>query len=53
MYVVVGGMFVQLVLFVEKHSDNIKNISIYDQRSNPIIWKIVQRYSRDLYGYSI
>lgn len=30
-----GGMFVQSAKFVENHSGNISNISIYGQDSNP------------------
>jgi hypothetical protein len=37
-----GGMFVQSVAFVENHSDNINNISIYGQESNPTTWKMAQ-----------
>lgn len=35
-----GGMFVQSAKFVENHSGNIKNISIYGQDSNPTTWKL-------------
>ena len=37
-----GGMFVQSARFVEKHSGNISNISIYGQDSNPTTWKMAQ-----------
>ena len=37
-----GGMFVQSAKFVENHSDNISNISIYGQDSNPTTWKMAQ-----------
>lgn len=35
-------MFVQSARFVEKHSGNISNISIYGQDSNPTTWKMAQ-----------
>lgn len=35
-----GGMFVQSARFVEQHSGNISNISIYGQDSNPTTWKM-------------
>ena len=35
-----GGMFVQSAKFVENHSANISNISIYGQDSNPTTWKM-------------
>lgn len=35
-----GGMFVQSAKFVENHSGNIKNLSIYGQDSNPTTWKL-------------
>lgn len=37
-----GGMFVQSAKFVENHSGNIGNISIYGQDSNPTTWKMAQ-----------
>ena len=37
-----GGMFVQSAKFVENHSGNINNISIYGQDSNPTTWKLAQ-----------
>ena len=37
-----GGMFVQSARFVEQHSGNISNISIYGQDSNPTTWKMAQ-----------
>lgn len=37
-----GGMFVQSAKFIEKHSGNISNISIYGQDSNPTTWKMAQ-----------
>ncbi|WP_127058615.1 type I restriction-modification system subunit M [Veillonella ratti] len=37
-----GGMFVQSAQFVENHSGNISNISIYGQDSNPTTWKMAQ-----------
>lgn len=35
-----GGMFVQSAKFVQSHSGNIKNLSIYGQDSNPTTWKL-------------
>lgn len=35
-------MFVQSAKFVENHSGNISNISIYGQDSNPTTWKMAQ-----------
>lgn len=37
-----GGMFVQSAKFIEKHSGNISDISIYGQDSNPTTWKMAQ-----------
>ena len=37
-----GGMFAQSAKFVENHSGNINNISIYGQESNPTTWKMAQ-----------
>ena len=37
-----GGMFVQSAKFIENHSGNINNISIYGQDSNPTTWKMAQ-----------
>lgn len=37
-----GGMFVQSAKFVESHSGNINDISIYGQDSNPTTWKMAQ-----------
>lgn len=37
-----GGMFVQSARFVENHSGNISNISIYGQDANPTTWKLAQ-----------
>lgn len=37
-----GGMFVQSARFVESHSGNINNISVYGQDSNPTTWKMAQ-----------
>ena len=37
-----GGMFVQSAKFVESHSGNINDISIYGQDSNPTTWKLAQ-----------
>lgn len=37
-----GGMFVQSAKFVENHSGNIRDISIYGQDSNPTTWKMAQ-----------
>ncbi|MFA7082138.1 MAG: class I SAM-dependent DNA methyltransferase [Bacteroidales bacterium] len=35
-----GGMFVQSAKFIESHSANINNISVYGQDSNPTTWKM-------------
>lgn len=35
-----GGMFVQSAKFIESHSSNINNISVYGQDSNPTTWKM-------------
>ena len=37
-----GGMFVQSAKFVENHSGNINDISIYGQDSNPTTWQLAQ-----------
>ena len=37
-----GGMFVQSAKFVESHTGNIRNISVYGQESNPTTWKMAQ-----------
>ena len=37
-----GGMFVQSAKFIENHSGNINNISVYGQDSNPTTWKLAQ-----------
>lgn len=37
-----GGMFVQSAKFVENHSGNIDDISVYGQDSNPTTWKMAQ-----------
>ena len=37
-----GGMFVQSAQFVENHSGNIDDISVYGQDSNPTTWKMAQ-----------
>ena len=37
-----GGMFVHSAKFVENHSGNISDISIYGQDSNPTTWKLAQ-----------
>lgn len=37
-----GGMFVQSAKFIDAHSGNIKNISIYGQDANPTTWKLAQ-----------
>jgi type I restriction enzyme M protein len=37
-----GGMFVQSAKFIENHSGNINNISVYGQDSNPTTWKMAQ-----------
>ena len=37
-----GGMFVQSEKFIENHSGNINDISVYGQDSNPTTWKLAQ-----------
>lgn len=37
-----GGMFVQSLKFVEEHSGNKFDISIYGQESNPTTWKLAK-----------
>lgn len=37
-----GGMFVQSAKFVEKHSGNINDISVYGQEFNSTTWKLAQ-----------
>lgn len=37
-----GGMFVQSKNFIENHSGNINNISVYGQESNPTTWKMAR-----------
>ena len=37
-----GGMFVQSAKFIENHSGNINDISVYGQDSNPTPWKLAQ-----------
>ncbi len=37
-----GGMFVQSAKFIENHSGNINNISVFGQDSNPTTWKLAQ-----------
>ena len=37
-----GGMFVQSAKFVEKHSGNINDISVFGQEFNPNTWKLAQ-----------
>ena len=37
-----GGMFVQSKNFLENHSGNINNISIFGQDSNPTTWKMAK-----------
>lgn len=37
-----GGMFVQSAKFVEHHSGNINDISIFGQESNPTTWKMAK-----------
>lgn len=34
-----GSMFVQSAKFVESHTGNIRDISIFGQKSNPTTWK--------------
>jgi len=35
-----GGMFVQSAKFIQAHSGDLKNISVYGQESNPTTWKM-------------
>ena len=37
-----GGMFVQSAKFIENHSGNINQISVFGQDSNPTTWKLAQ-----------
>lgn len=37
-----GGMFVQSAKFIENHSGNLSNISVFGQDSNPTTWKMAQ-----------
>lgn len=37
-----GGMFVQSAKFIENHTGNINNISVFGQDSNPTTWKMAQ-----------
>ena len=37
-----GGMFVQSKKFIENHSGNISNISVYGQEYNPTTWKMAK-----------
>ena len=37
-----GGMFVQSAKFIQKHSGNLKDISIYGQESNSDTWKMAK-----------
>ena len=37
-----GGMFVQSAKFIENHSGNINDISVYGQDSDPTTWKLAQ-----------
>lgn len=37
-----GGMFVQSAKFIENHSGNLRNISVFGQDSNPTTWKLAQ-----------
>ena len=37
-----GGRFVQSAKFIESHSGNINQISVYGQDSNPTTWKMAQ-----------
>ena len=37
-----GGMFVQSKNFIDNHSGNINNLSIYGQESNPTTWKMAK-----------
>lgn len=37
-----GGMFVQSAKFIQNHSGNINDISVYGQDANPTTWKMAQ-----------
>ena len=37
-----GGMFIQSAKFIQKHSGNLKDISIYGQESNSDTWKMAK-----------
>ena len=37
-----GGMFVQSSKFIEAHSGNLSDISVYGQESNPTTWKMAK-----------
>lgn len=37
-----GGMFVQSAKFIENHSGNLNQISVFGQDSNPTTWKMAQ-----------
>ena len=37
-----GGMFVQSAKFLESHSGNLRNISVFGQDANPTTWKLAQ-----------
>ena len=37
-----GGMFVQSSKFIENHSGNLTDISVYGQESNPTTWKMAK-----------
>ena len=37
-----GGMFVQSAKFIENHSGNLSDISVFGQDSNPTTWKMAQ-----------
>ena len=37
-----GGMFVQSAKFIENHSGNLSDISVFGQDSNPTTWKLAQ-----------
>ena len=37
-----GGMFCQLARFIKEHQGNVRDISIFEQKSNPTTWKLAK-----------
>ena len=37
-----GGMFVQSLKFIQRHQENVNNLSIYGQEKNPTTWKLAK-----------